>query len=613
MRLSLPVSFPPPLLSRSRNVTARVRSTVSLRIQRAAATWTAAAVSAPPDMDSKERSSRLESKLTLEDLQFESTFVTELPGDSVSGGPVRQVRNACYSFVRPSLNLSDPKLVAWSDDVAEILGLDPAEFERPDFATIFAGGVVLQGCKPYAQCYGGHQFGHWAGQLGDGRAITLGEVKTDKMWRWELQLKGAGKTPYSRHADGRAVLRSSIREFLASEALHWLGVPTTRALSLVTTGEDVLRDMFYSGNAKYEHGAVVCRVSPSFLRFGSWQIHSSRGGVEADIGRVLADYAIRYHFPQYADLPVPNEEGEAEGAVTKEGEEGGDPVVDPTKNKYTAWFAEVAERTGKLVASWQSFGFTHGVLNTDNMSILGLTIDYGPFGFLDSFDPNYTPNTTDLPGRRYSFQAQPDVCLWNIVQLANALLGANLMTPEEAQFCISRYADSFLGEYQGRMSGKLGLKAYNKDLTQSLLKLMNADKVDFTRLFRALGRVSSDSEAEESVLLGPLEDVLGNLEEDRRKAWVDWLRGYTAQLAIDGNSDEERKVAMDSVNPKYILRNYLCQTAIEVAEKGDFSEVRQLLDVLKRPFDEQPEMEKYAKGAPSWSQKLGVCMLSCSS
>lgn len=537
--------------------------------------------------------------------------MSELPGDSQAGGPVRQVRNSCYSFVTPSLNLSDPEVVAWSEEVSQLLDLDPSEVERPDFASIFAGGVVLQGCKSYAQCYGGHQFGHWAGQLGDGRAITLGELKAQS-GRWELQLKGAGKTPYSRHADGRAVLRSSVREFLASEALHHLGIPTTRALSLVTTGEKVLRDMFYSGDAKFEKGAVVCRVAPSFLRFGSWQIHASRGGLEADIGRVLANYTIRHFYPQYSELPVPNDEGVAEGAVTKvEGEE--EAVVDSSKNKYTAWFAEVAELTGKLVASWQAFGFTHGVLNTDNMSILGLTIDYGPYGFLDTFDPNYTPNTTDLPGRRYSFQAQPDVCLWNIVQLANALLGSNLMSPEEAQFCISKYADSFLAEYQQRMSSKLGLKAYDRDLAQRLLKLMAGDKVDFTRFFRTLKYACSSPLAETDELLAPLSHVLGDLEEDRREAWTAWLKDYAQKLSDDGTPEEERRAAMDAANPKYILRNYLCQTAIEAAEKGDYSEVRQLLEVLRHPFEEQEGVERYAEAAPAWSQKLGVCMLSCSS
>eukprot|EP00897_Mesotaenium_endlicherianum_P007828 jgi/Mesen1/7073/ME000369S06402 len=556
----------------------------------------------------QERSSKVERR-KLEELNWDHTFVKELPGDPQEGGPVRQVRNACYSFVRPSLKISDPKLILASEEVAELVGLDTSEFERPEFALVFGGGGVIQGSQCYAQCYGGHQFGQWAGQLGDGRAITLGEVLGSHGQRWELQLKGAGKTPYSRHADGRAVLRSSIREFVASEALHHLGVPTTRALSLVATGESVLRDMLRSGNAKMEPGAVVCRVAPSFLRFGSFQLPASRGGLEKDLVRMLADYAIRHHFPHLEGLP-----DTAEVAAANDAEEAAD--VDVTKNKYSAWFSEVAESTGRLVAAWQSVGFTHGVLNTDNMSVLGLTIDYGPFGFLDAFDPQYTPNTTDLPGRRYCFQAQPDIGLWNVVQLANALLTAGLMSTEAAQQCISRYADTFLSEYQARMSAKLGLRHYSKDLTQALLRHMAADEVDFTNLFRALAGVKSASDTAEGErdLLAPLAGVLGQqLPEDRRKAWTDWLHSYIAQLNQEGVADAERKDTMDAVNPCYIPRNYLLQTAIEAAEKGDYSEVKQLYEVLKRPFEEQEGMSKYSQAAPDWAQRPGVCMLSCSS
>nr|GMD61807.1 UPF0061 protein azo1574 [Ipomoea batatas] len=251
---------------------------------------------------------------------------------------------------------------------------------------------------PYAQNYGGHQFGMWAGQLGDGRAITLGEVLNSKSERWELQLKGAGKTPYSRFADGLAVLRSSIREFLCSEAMHSLGIPTTRALCLVTTGKYVTRDMFYDGNPKDEPGAIVCRVAQSFLRFGSYQLHASRGKKDLDIVRTLADYTIRYHYPHLENM----------------------------------------KRTASMIAGWQGVGFTHGVMNTDNMSVLGLTIDYGPFGFLDAFDPSYTPNTTDLPGRRYCFANQPDIGLWNVAQFTSTLSTAELINDKEANYAMER-------------------------------------------------------------------------------------------------------------------------------------------------------------------------------
>uniref|UniRef100_A0A5B6ZZ45 Selenoprotein O n=1 Tax=Davidia involucrata TaxID=16924 RepID=A0A5B6ZZ45_DAVIN len=237
-------------------------------------------------------------KLNLEDLNWDHSFVRDLPGDPRTDKMPREVLHACYTKVSPSAEVENPQLVAWSDSVAELLCLDPNEFKRPDFPLIFSGASPLVGGMPYAQCYGGHQFGMWAGQLGDGRAITLGEILNSKSERWDLQLKGAGKTPYSRFADGLAVLRSSIREFLCSEAMHSLGIPTTRALCLVMTGKYVTRDMFYDGNPKDEPGAIVCRVAQSFLRFGSYQIHASRGKEDLDIVRTLADYTIRHHFPR---------------------------------------------------------------------------------------------------------------------------------------------------------------------------------------------------------------------------------------------------------------------------------------------------------------------------
>nr|GEY84735.1 hypothetical protein [Tanacetum cinerariifolium] len=286
-------------------------------------------------------------KVGLEDLNWDHSFVRELPGDSRADVIPRQVFHACYSKVSPSVQVENPQLVAWSESVAEILDLDPKEFERPDFPLLFSGATPLLGGLSYAQCYGGHQFGTWAGQLGDGRAITLGELLNSKSQRWELQLKGAGKTPYSRFADGLAVLRSSIREFLCSEAIHSLGIPTTRALSLVTTGKYVTRDMFYDGNAKEEPGAVVCRVAQSFLRFGSFQIHASRGPEDLKIVRTLADYTIRHHFLHIDNM------SKSDSLSFSTGQED-DSVVDLTSNKYAAWAVEVAERTASMIASWQA-------------------------------------------------------------------------------------------------------------------------------------------------------------------------------------------------------------------------------------------------------------------
>ncbi|KAI3822903.1 hypothetical protein L1987_10504 [Smallanthus sonchifolius] len=530
----------------------------------------------------------------------------ELPGDPLTDVIPRQVFHACYSKVSPSVQVKNPQSVARSESVAEILDLDPKEFERPYFALIFSGESALVGGLCYAQCYGGHQFGRWAGQLGDGRAITLGEVVNSKSERWELQLKGAGKTPYSRFSDGLAVLRSSIREFLCSEAMHSLGIPTTRALCLVTTGEYVRRDMFYDGNPKDEPGAVVCRVAQSFLRFGSFQIHASRGEEDLEIVKTLADYTIKYHFPHIENM------SNNDGLSFSTGQEN-DSVVDLTSNKYAAWAVEVAERTASLIASWQGVGFTHGVMNTDNMSVLGLTIDYGPFGFLDAFDPSFTPNTTDLPGRRYCFSNQPDVGLWNIAQFISTLSFADLINENEADYALERYATKFMDDYQAVMNKKLGLHKYNKELISELLNNMAVDKVDYTNFFRLLSNVKADLTTPDEELLVPLKHVLLDIGQERKEAWTSWVKTYIEELSGSGAPDEDRKALMNSVNPKYILRNYLCQSAIDMAEQGDFEEVRRLLKVIERPYDEQPGMEKYARLPPAWASRPGVRMLSCSS
>lgn len=557
-------------------------------------------------VDSVAENVSIRRKLNVEELNWDNSFVRELPADPRNDNIPRQVLHACYTKVLPSVPVNNPQLVAWSESVAELLELDPREFERPDFPLLFSGASPLVGAIPYAQNYGGHQFGMWAGQLGDGRAITLGEILNSKSQRWELQLKGAGKTCYSRFADGLAVLRSSIREFLCSEAMHGLGIPTTRALCLVTTGKDVMRDMFYDGNPKDERGAIVCRVAQSFLRFGSYQLHASRGKKDFEIVRVLADYAIRYHFPHLENMTRSESISLNTGGEDKS-------AVDLTSNKYAAWAVEVAERTASMIARWQDVGFTHGVMNTDNMSVLGLTIDYGPFGFLDAFDPSYTPNTTDLPGRRYCFANQPDVGLWNIAQFTSALSTAELLSDEEADYAMERYGDKFMDDYQAIMTRKLGLAKYNQKLISELLKNMAIDKVDYTNFFRSLSNIKANPAIPEDQLLIPLKAVLVDIGIERKEAWTSWVKSYIQELSTTGISDEERKVSMNSVNPKYILRNYLCQIAIDAAEQGDFGEVRQLLKVMQFPFDEQPGMEKYARLPPAWAHRPGVCMLSCSS
>ncbi|RCV21443.1 hypothetical protein SETIT_4G140000v2 [Setaria italica] len=563
--------LPPPLLPRG---ACRARRPLLRGMASAAPGSPPTAAEAPPPTGTAPR------RVALEELPWDHSFVRELPGDPRSDAIPREVLRSCYSKVSPSAKVDNPKLVAWSDSVADLLDLDHKEFERPEFPQFFSGATPLVGSSPYAQCYGGHQFGVWAGQLGDGRAITLGEVVNSRGERWELQLKGCGKTPYSRFADGLAVLRSSIREFLCSEAMHGLGIPTTRALCLVETGKSVVRDMFYDGNAKEEPGAIVCRVAPSFLRFGSYQIHATRGKEDLEIVRRLADYTIRHHYPHLENMK------KSEG-LSFEAAIGDSPAIDLTSNKYAAWAVEVAERTAYLIARWQGVGFTHGVLNTDNMSVLGLTIDYGPFGFLDAFDPSYTPNTTDLPGKRYCFANQPDVGLWNIAQFTGPLSSAELISQDEANYVMERYGTKFMDEYQSIMTKKLGLTKYNKQLINPGIP--------------------------ESELLVPLKAALLDIGKERKDAWISWVQTYIEELVESGIPDEERKAAMNSVNPKYILRNYLCQSAIDVAEQGDYEEVRRLLKVMQHPYDEQPGMEKYARLPPAWAYRPGVCMLSCSS
>jgi uncharacterized protein YdiU (UPF0061 family) len=467
--------------------------------------------------------------------------------------------------------------------MAARLGIDETTVRSEEFAQVFGGNRLWPGMQPFAANYGGHQFGHWAGQLGDGRAITLGEVVDTSGGRWELQLKGAGPTPYSRMADGRAVLRSSIREFLCSEAMHHLGVPTTRALSLVATGEEVVRDMFYDGHPKPEPGAVVCRVSPSFIRFGNFELPYARG--DANLLRTLADFTIRRDF---SHLPG---EGEA---------------------LYGDWFGEVCARTAAMVGHWMRVGFVHGVMNTDNMSILGLTIDYGPYGWIDDFDPDWTPNTTDAQGRRYRFGWQPKIAYWNLTRLAHAL--SPLFGDGEALNAgLQRYLDGFVQADRANIARKLGLaecRDEDVELMQALHALMQVAEVDMTIFFRTLSDAAADAD--------PVVFDHAFYDEAKREAAQPalraWLQRRAARLAGDPLSDGERRARMRAANPKYVLRNYLAQQAIDRAEAGDDDGVRELLDVMRRPYDDQHGREAFAARRPDWARtKAGCSMLSCSS
>ena len=525
------------------------------------------------------------------DLNFDNRFTRELPGDPQTENTRRQVTGACYSRVRPT-SVSQPRLVAHAREVAELLDIGP--FDEDAFAAIFVGNCVVPGMDPYAMCYGGHQFGNWAGQLGDGRAINLGEVVNRRGQRWVIQLKGAGPTPYSRMADGLAVLRSSVREFLCSEAMHHLGVPTTRALSLVLTGEQVSRDMFYDGNPQLEPGAVVCRVAQSFTRFGNFQIHTSRG--EVDLLRQLADYTIRTDFPHLGE---------------------------PSPNTYAEWFAEICGTTAEMIVHWMRVGFVHGVMNTDNMSILGQTIDYGPYGWLEGFDPNWTPNTTDAHGRRYRFGHQPQIAMWNLHQLANALVPLIGQT-EPFEEGLADYARSFNDGWQSMIARKLGLDRYepdtDEDLVAELMAVLQMVETDMTIFYRRLADVPLERGTEQvsdEERFAPLFDAyyaLDQMTPDQRQRLDNWLRTYQQRVAKDATPDALRRARMNAVNPKYVLRNYLAQLAIDRAERDDFSLIHELLELLRHPYDDQPGQEHHAAKRPEWARhRAGCSMLSCSS
>ncbi len=518
-------------------------------------------------------------------LHFDNRFVRELPGDPEQGLRQRQVQGAFFSRVQPT-PVAAPRLLAHSREVAALLGIAEQDIGSARFAEVFGGNALLDGMQPYAANYGGHQFGHWAGQLGDGRAITLGETINAQGERWELQLKGAGLTPYSRTADGRAVLRSSVREFLCSEAMHHLGVPTTRALSLVATGDQVVRDMFYDGNARPEPGAIVCRVAPSFIRFGNFELPAARQ--ETALLEQLVDFTITRDFPQ----------------LTGAGD---------SAEKRAAWFAEVCARTARMIVHWMRVGFVHGVMNTDNMSILGLTIDYGPYGWVDNFDPDWTPNTTDAQGRRYRFGQQPQIAYWNLGRLANALVPV-FPSVEPLQAGLQRYVDVYGSEQRNAIAAKLGLReCLDEDvaLMEELHGMLQRTEVDMTLFFRALDAVDPDAPT-----LAPLAAAFYDPAKmrDAEPEFIGWLGRLGSRVKRDALPASERRARMHAVNPRYVLRNYLAQQAIDRAEQGDPAGIQELLEVMRRPYDDQPGRDHYAARRPDWARnRAGCSMLSCSS
>ena len=460
--------------------------------------------------------------------------------------------------------LPSPHFIAASPPAAALIGLDAEALARPDFVDVFTGNKVASRSQPLSAVYSGHQFGVWAGQLGDGRAITLGDIATPT-GPMELQLKGAGRTPYSRMGDGRAVLRSSIREFLCSEAMAALGIPTTRALVLTGSPQPIARETM-------ETASVVTRMAPTFVRFGSFEHWASRD--RQDELRTLADYVIANFYPE----------------------------LQSASNPYKELLAEVTRRTARMIAHWQAVGFMHGVMNTDNMSILGLTLDYGPFGFMEAFDAKHICNHTDQGGR-YSYANQVPVGHWNCYALGNALLPL-IGEPEVAEEALGVYRPEFGRHMDALLHAKLGLTE-NRDsdgaLFDETFTLLQDNHADFTLFFRRLGELKMDDPAADE----PLRDLFID-----RGAFDAWANTYRDRLREEASADVARRESMHRANPKYILRNYLAQTAIEQAQNGDFSGVHKLQAVLARPFDEQPENESYAAIPPDWAAHLEV---SCSS
>lgn len=516
-------------------------------------------------------------------LHIKNIFTSQLPADSNLKNSRRQVTEAVFSYVKPK-KTANPKVIHISEEMTEELGISFEDSKSDFFKNIVTGNEVYPNTKPFAMCYGGHQFGNWAGQLGDGRAINLFEIE-HQYKNWKVQLKGAGETPYSRTADGLAVLRSSIREYLCAEAMFHLGVPTTRSLSLSLSGDSVLRDVLYNGNPAYEKGAIVSRISPSFLRFGNYEIFAARKDIKNL--KILVDYTIKYHFTHLGN---------------------------PSKKTYINFFKEVSEQTLNMIIHWQRVGFVHGVMNTDNMSILGLTIDYGPYGWLEGFDFGWTPNTTDRQHKRYRFGNQPNMGLWNLYQLANALYPI-IEEVEPLENILNQYKINFEKKSLTMMKLKLGLVAKNKndlELIQNLEDNLQLIETDMTIFFRSLSDFSGNNSG-----LKLIEKAFYNNENitnQVKNQWVLWFKKYAKRLQKESISHQERKEKMNAVNPKYVLRNYMAQLAIDAANKEDYSLIDELFQLLKNPYSEQPENEKWFSKRPEWARnKIGCSMLSCSS
>lgn len=562
-------------------------------------------------------------------LNVQAHFTSTLPADPLNiDAPIyhtpRRVEGAAYSWATP-ITTQQPTLVAYSAECAKLLGFATNDIDElcssDAFAEVVSGNRLLTGMQPYSCCYGGHQFGRWAEQLGDGRAINLGEVLAQDNRYWTLQLKGAGPTPYSRHADGLAVLRSSMREFLCSEAMHHLGIPTTRALSLTLTGDQVMRDMFYDGNPEYEPGAITCRLSPSFLRFGSFELPATRQ--DWNTYQATFEYSLQQEQPELWQQYQQANNNDEKISV------------------HLRWFDHIAQNTATLINHWMRVGFVHGVMNTDNLATSGVTIDYGPYGWLEDYDPNWTPNTTDAQGKRYSYENQPAIGQWNLLQLANSLYGylRNTLVPESTlsgddiadslELSLRNFKDHYEAQWLTTLHQKLGLKEITDSsqvLIDDWLELLQQHRMDMTLAYRTLSDNAIEHSPDNNALIQALQhtsyaDRLPQATplDEQVKPLNEWLQCYQQQLAEQGLSENEQQItqrlqAMQQVNPKYIIRNYLAQEATDLATQGDFSRTNELLDVLRNPYTHQQGKDHFCQKRPAWADhKAGCSMLSCSS
>lgn len=613
---------------------------------------------------------------SLRDLPKTNSFTQKLPPDSEYPTPAsshqaersklgpRLVKSAAYTFVRPD-PIEKPELLGVSKNALRDLAINPAAVETDEFKETVAGNriITLDGKEepgehdiyPWAQCYGGFQFGQWAGQLGDGRAISLFEATNQSTGvRYELQLKGAGKTPYSRFADGKAVLRSSIREYVVSEALHALGIPTTRALSLTLAPEAKVRREFT------EPGAVVCRFAETWLRLGTFDLARSRG--DRVLIRKLADYIAEDVFPGWESLPAKLASSEEKDVlnttsnVPKDKLEGPEDKPEEQENRYARLYREIVRRNARTVAAWQAYAFTNGVLNTDNTSIFGLSIDFGPFAFLDNFDPSYTPNHDDHM-LRYSYKNQPTIIWWNLVRLGESLgelIGAGEKVDTEdfknegvkeewmdevvkrAEHAIESAGEEFktvfLAEYRRLMGARLGLKSFKEsdmeDIISELLGWLEAFELDFNHAFRRLSNVTlEDIDTEEkrkekagiffhheglSGLAGP--------EDEARDRIAKWLEKWGDRIKEDwpdsAEARDERIAGMKAVNPNFIPRSWILDEVIDRTEKkGDREILGRVMDMALSPFNEEwgwnkEEEERFCGDVPKYQRAM---QCSCSS